>query len=283
MSPTADFTHRAQDVLLFLDVYRGRHERPRMVELANEQFITHEQRPELRQLAQLLLLARQQSELQRALDADRAQLHSGRLAHEARVTVGHHYEMMRRDACEYNHHLRGFVEANREHVSRADLTDWLTTASHGRRPWVEGEVTGAISEVALHAALMGLPELRQLRYGTVAEDLQGFDFIASWQGRVLSVDAKTGRFHPVMARKHDHLHLEVSVPREALDGFRLGRHGLDLLRRDIRRALHEAVGVNVHAAHAPYRPASVPVSSVVPSVISADQTGVLIYPQPQTA
>lgn len=205
-------------------------------------------------LARLLLHARQQARLQDQLNHDRQALHAGRLGHEERASLGHHYETIRYAACEYNHTVRGFIESNREHVSRDELTGWLTTASRGRHGWAEGEVTGAISEIALHAALMGMPELSGVRYATLDEDLHGFDFMATWQGRPVTIDAKTGHYPPITNHHHGQLHLEISVPREALDGFRLTRGGLDGVRHDVRKGLHEHGGVDHHGAHAPYRP-----------------------------
>lgn len=196
--------------------------------------------PVLSQLARLLSHAERQALMQDQLNSDRNDLHSGLLTHIQRLEVGNHYETLRYTACEYNHAVRSFIEAHREYVSHAQLLDWLTQASQGQRRWADGEVTGATSEIALHAALMGMPELSGLRYATLEEDLHGFDFTAEWQGQQVTIDAKTGRYAPIVERMRGHRHLEIYVPRDAMEGFRLTRHGLDSLRREMRVALAQA-------------------------------------------
>lgn len=190
-------------------------------------------------LAVLLLHAGQKAKLQDLLDIDRDDLHNGRLNHYQLLETGHHYETLRHAACEYNHSVRSFIESHREDVTRDQLINWLTKASHNHR-WADGEVTGATSEIALHAALMGMPELSGLRYATLEEDLHGFDFTAEWQGQQVTIDAKTGRYAPIVERMRGHRHLEIYVPRDVMDGFRLTRHGLDSLRREMRVALAQA-------------------------------------------
>ena len=190
-------------------------------------------------LALLLIHAGRHAKLQALLDTDREALHSGRLNHNQLLETGHHYETLRHAACEYNHAVRSFIESHREDVTRDQLIDWLTEASHNHR-WADGEVTGATSEIALHAALMGMPELAGLRYATLEEDLHGFDFTAEWQGQQITIDAKTGRYAPIVERMRGHRHLEIYVPRDVMDGFRLTRHGLDSLRREMRVALVQA-------------------------------------------
>ncbi len=246
----SDLVTRAHLVLADIEKYRDTHGVQESTKLAEERWIHGEPDGTLQHLAELLVRARQQALIQNQLNTDREALHHGRLSHEQLVTTGHHYEMLRHAACEYNHTVRSFIEGNREEVDRDHLTQWLTMASSGHEQWATGEITGAISEIALHAALMGMSELVGLRYGTLEEDLHGNDFIALWQGRIVTVDAKTGRYYPLSEQKHGHLHLEISVPREVLDGFRLTRRGLDGLRHDVRQALHESGGVMPHAAHA---------------------------------
>lgn len=196
--------------------------------------------PVLGQLAKLLTRAERQALMQDQLNANRSDLHSGLLSHNQRLETGHHYETLRYSACEYNHLVRSFIEAHREDVSHKQLIDWLTEASQGQRRWADGEVTGATSEIALHAALMGMPELSGLRYATLEEDLHGFDFTAEWQGQQVTIDAKTGRYAPIVERMRGHRHLEIYVPRDVMDGFRLTRHGLDSLRREMRVALAQS-------------------------------------------
>ncbi len=191
-------------------------------------------------LALLLLHAGQHAKLQTLLDSDREALHGGRLDHEQRIETSNHYETLRHAACEYNHAVRSFIESHREDVTRDQLVDWLSQASLGNHRWADGEVTGATSEIALHAALMGMPELAGLRYATLEEDLHGFDFTAEWQGQEVTIDAKTGRYAPIVERMRGHRHLEIYVPRDAMEGFRLTRHGLDSLRREMRVALAQA-------------------------------------------
>ena len=245
---------RADEILVFIESNRAEYGWSGDIDLARDKYVHQEAQPGLQALGDLILKARGLALIQGQLDDDRRALHSGRLNHAQNISIGHHYEMLRAEACGYNHQLRGFIEAHREAVDRYDLTRWLATASGGRHKWAEAEVTGAMSEIALHAALMGLPELRDLRYGTLEEDLHGYDFMALWQGRTLSVDAKTGYYPPLTELKHGHEHLEIHVPREVVQGFRLTRAGLDDLRRDVRRALKVNVGADRHAGHHYFRP-----------------------------
>jgi len=212
-----------------------------------EEVYANGHRPEpILSLAPLLLQAARHAKLQSLLDDDRNNLHGGRLNHAQLLETGHHYETLRHAACEYNHAVRSFIESHREDVTRDQLVDWLTEASRNHR-WADGEVTGATSEIALHAALMGMPELSGLRYATLEEDLHGFDFTAEWQGQQITIDAKTGRYAPIVERMRGHRHLEIYVPRDVMDGFRLTRHGLDSLRREMRVALAQAARLQMTA------------------------------------
>lgn len=197
--------------------------------------------PELQLLAEVLLKSGRQAEIQDQLNADRELLHHGHLSHEQLIERGKHYETLRHAACEYNHLVRGLIEGHRDQFTREQLTDWMTRASGNHPRWATGEITGPLSEIALHAALMGLPELSGLRYATLDEDLHGYDFVAQWRGGLVTIDAKTGRYAPITERMHGHRHLELYVPREVMDGFRLTRHGLDALRREARVALQQSL------------------------------------------
>ncbi len=231
------FAHRSVEILTFVDELRREWGLNEAIRTAEEYYVDEEEQPELARLARVVLGGREQALLQQQLDEDREQLHSGRLNHDERVSTGHHYEMLRREACEYNHELRGLIELDGHNFSRAELTDWLGRAAQGRHAWAQGEITGAVSEVAMHAALQGLPELRDVRYGTLDEDLAGYDFVMHWHGQLVTIDAKTGMYRPLTERKHGHKHLEVSVPREVVADFWVTRRGLNLLRNDVRQAL----------------------------------------------
>jgi hypothetical protein len=248
-----DLKSRAADMVLAVDEARGEAGLHEAVLRAIDRFVHDETHPILASFSEVILLARRQALLQEQLDRDREALHHGHLSHEENITTGHHYEMLRREACEYNHLLRDIIESSGPLFTRQDLIDWLSAASQGRRKWATGEVVGAVSEIALHAALQGLPELRGLRYATLDEDLAGYDFVAVWQGQMVTVDAKTGFYAPLAEHKHGHRHLEISVPHGAVQDFRVTRHGLDLLRHEVRQALHREVDIEVHAPHSYYR------------------------------
>jgi len=87
-----------------------------------------------------------------------------------------------------------------------------------------------------------MPEITGVRHSTVDEDLAGADLVATWQGKVLTIDAKTGLYQPLVTHKHGVLHLEVSVPREAMDGLRLTDEGEIILHQEVRQALGENFG-----------------------------------------
>lgn len=245
----AVFARRAEEVLEMVARLRTEWGLDEAVRLAVERYVEDEPHPELRRLAEVVAYARRQALLQQQLDDDRERLHHGHLNHEQLVETGHHYEAVRYEACKYNHWLRNLIETCGHYCSRDDLMGWLVTGSQGRVEWAKGELTGALSEVALHAALQGLPELRGLRYATLEEDLAGYDFVAEWQGNRLTIDAKTGFYRPLMERKHGHRHLEISVPREVVKDLRVTRHGLDLLRREARQALYQGDQPYHHAPH----------------------------------
>jgi hypothetical protein len=237
------FGRRAAAIMEFVDEHRAELGLNAALTAAAERYVEPETNQELKHFAEVLVSSRRQAMLQELLDDDREQLHHGRLDHEGLTSVGHHYETLRHEACVYNHKLRSVIELSGHHFSREDLMGWLVGVSQGRHEWARGEITGAVSEVALHAALQGMPELAGLRYGTVEEDLAGYDFLAEYQGKLLTVDAKTGRYWPLSERKHGHGHLEVSVPHEAVDGLRVTRRGINGLRSEVRIALGE------HAPH----------------------------------
>jgi hypothetical protein len=249
------YVDRARAILDLIDGLRGEVGLAEAINTAMDEFVDGESHPELRRFALVMVLARRQALLQQRLDDDRENLHHGHLSHDELVSTGHHYETLRHEACEYNHRLRSLIEANGQYFSRDELSSWLTAVSQGRGHWVKGEVSGAVSEIALHAALQGLPELRGLRYASLEEDLAGYDFFAYWQGEIVTIDAKTGLYAPLAERKHGHRHLEISVPREAVTGFNVTRRGLDLLRHEVREGLRSEAGAQVHAPHHYYQPA----------------------------
>jgi hypothetical protein len=248
------FARRATEILDLIAHLRGELGLTEAINVVLDRFVDGEPHPELKRFAEVIALARRQALIQQRLDEDREQLHHGHLDREARTSVGHHYEMLRHEACRYNHLLRSLIEGCGEYFDREQLTSWLVTASQGRAQWAKSEITGASSEVALHAALQGLPELRFLRYATLEEDLVGYDFVAEFQGSYLTIDAKTGFYRPLSERKHGHRHLEISVPREAVKDFRITRRGLDLLRHEVRQALQRHENVHEHGSHVYYRP-----------------------------
>ncbi|GAC1370022.1 MAG: hypothetical protein NVSMB39_2450 [Candidatus Saccharimonadales bacterium] len=207
------------------------------IEAVTERFVNHEEHPELRRLGEVLALARRQAVIQGQLDDDREALHHGHLSHDELVSRGHHYEMLRHQACTYNHLLRGLIESWGHYFSHHELMDWLTAASLGRADWAQAEIRGSVSEIALHAALQGLPEIKGLRYASVEEDLIGYDFVGVWNGSLMTVDAKTGFYQPLLERKHGHRHLEISVPREVIKDLQVNHRGLALLRKEIRHVL----------------------------------------------
>lgn len=250
----AVFAKRADEILALIDQTREQLGLAEALNVAYDRFVDGEQHPELRRFAQVVALARRQAVLQDRLDEDREQLHHGHLDHDELVSKSHHYEMLRHEACSYNHLLRGLIESCGQYFSREDLMGWLVSASQGRTHWAHAEITGSVSEIALHAALQGLPELVGLRYATLEEDLSGYDFVATWQGKLVTIDAKTGFYMPLSERKHGHRHLEISVPREAVSEFRVTRRGLDLLRHEVRQALYRREGTEVHASHRYFRP-----------------------------
>jgi hypothetical protein len=249
------FARRAEEILGLMHHLRGELGLTEAINVVLDRYVDAEAHPELKLFGEVLGLARRQALLQHRLDDDREELHSGHLGHEAATSVGHHYTMLRREACQYNHLLRGLIESCGEYFTRDDLMRWLTTASQGRNQWAKAEITGATSEVALHAALQGLPELKGLRYATLDEDLKGYDFVAEWQGSLLTIDAKTGFYAPLNETKHGHRHLEISVPREAVQNFRVTRRGLDGMRHQVRRSLQQGAGVREHGPHVHYRAA----------------------------
>lgn len=232
-----DFINRAQDILRLMSDLRKEMGLGAAIEAIDERFVNHEDHPELRRLGEVLALARRQAVIQGQLDDDREALHHGYLNHDEHVSVGHHYEMLRHQACTYNHLLRGLIESSGHYFTHNELMDWLTAASLGRADWAQAEIRGSVSEIALHAALQGLPEITGLHYASVEEDLIGYDFIGVWQGSLLTIDAKTGFYQPFLERKHGHRHLEISVPREAIKDLNVNHRGLALLRREVRAVL----------------------------------------------
>ena len=248
------FVRRAASIVEFVDEHRDELGLNQALTAAAERFVHNETNIELMHFAEVVVGARRQARLQDWLDDDRERLHHGRLNHDELTSLGHHYETLRHEACAYNHKLRSVIELSGHYFSRDQLTDWLIAISQGRHEWARAEITGAVSEVVLHAALQGMPQLMGLRYATVEEDLAGYDFIAEFGGKLLTIDAKTGRYWPLSERKHGHRHLEVSVPREAVEGFVPTRHGMNRLRQEVRQALGVA-GREVSEA-VPVRPAS---------------------------
>jgi hypothetical protein len=245
--PKNEYLNRAELIIDEIQKGLAKHPQNEVIDDLREKYLyKSDDDIELQRLTQVMLRSRQQSDIQDALNADRTRLHDHGLTHEEKISVGAHYEMLRHEACEFNHALRTLMENNGKYFTRDQLTGWIGKASHGHYRWAEGEITGAASEIAVHAALQGLPELKGVRYGTIAEDLAGYDFVCVWMGSLLSVDAKTGHYPPVEEIKHGHRHIEVSVPREIIKGFNVTRKGLAIIRFDIRHALSIEANMAAH-------------------------------------
>lgn len=250
------FVARAADIITTVsDGLRDSKPLHEAIGIAIENYIGHPDDDEkLQKFSHLIVNARKQAMIQDQLNEDRRLLHSGTLSTEDDISRGKHYDMLRREACEYNHELRKFIEGHSGDVTRDELTGWLSRASQGRNKWAEGEITGAVSEAAVHMALQGMPELRGLRHGTVDEDLRGLDFVGQWQGRLVTFDAKTGDYLPLTVKKNGHMHIELSVPR--IVGFRLTPHDLDNVRYDARHAMHAFVDLESHGSQLRYSSAT---------------------------
>jgi hypothetical protein len=205
-----------------------------------EKYVEAETDPELRRLGELVADSRRQAMIQRQLDEDREAMHGGRLDREQFQEMHHRFDTLRRNACVYNHMTRVFIDEYAEVVSEHELLDWMIGASFGARQWALAVVRGAVSEIALREALSHMPELSGVRHSTVEEDLIGIDFIAQWQGQVLTMDAKSGLYRPLSLHKRGHRHLEISVPREVIQKLRLTDEGEKLLHEEIRQALGES-------------------------------------------
>ena len=208
--------------------------------MAWEKYVEGEADAGLRRVGELVADSRRQAITQRQLDDDREAMHSGRLNQDQFVELHHRFDTLRRDACVYNHMTRVFIDQFAEVVSERELLDWLVGASFGARQWALAVVRGAVSEIALRAALSNMPELSDVRHSTVEEDLVGIDFYATWRGQSLTIDAKSGLYRPLSLHKRGHRHLEISVPREAIRHLRLTDEGESLLHREIRQALGES-------------------------------------------
>ncbi len=233
---------RAEEILAIIVHVRGVEGLKEAISEVVERFVDAEPDVELRRLGEVLALARRQALLQELLDVDREALHHGHLNHDEHVETGHHYEVLRHQACTYNHLLRSLIETGSQYFSREELMGWLTAASRGRATWAKGEITGAVSEIALHAVLQGLPEIRGLRYASVEEDLVGYDFVGEYDGALLTIDAKTGFYPPLSEVKHGHRHLEIAVPREIVKDLRINHRGLGKVREEVRLVLKGPIG-----------------------------------------
>src|ERR1700683_3101228 len=149
-------TQRAAEILTFIEQLRQEWGLQEALRAAEEYYVDNEAHGSLQRLGRVLVRARRQALIQQQLDEDREQLHRGRLPHNELVSTGHHYEMLRREACEYNHELRTLIEVDGHHFSRYELTDWLVRASQGRHSWVQGEITGAGRQSAFAGAMAGV-------------------------------------------------------------------------------------------------------------------------------
>src|SRR4051812_4406199 len=102
----AIFDRRAKDILELINQLRTELGLQEAINVAIDRFVDAEEHPELRRFSEALALARRQAVIQQRLDDDREALHHGNLNHDSLVSTGHHYEMLRHEACQYNHLLR---------------------------------------------------------------------------------------------------------------------------------------------------------------------------------
>jgi|GEM_PF-1265449 hypothetical protein len=231
---------RAETIVSDLDSFRAQHGQSEALTLVWEKYVEAETDPDMRRLGELIADSRRQAMIQHQLDDDREAMHSGRLNREQFQEMQHRFDTLRRNACVYNHMTRVFIDEYAEVVSEHEIVDWMIGASFGARQWALAVVRGAVSEIALRRALLNMPELSGVRHSTVEEDLVGIDFIAQCQGQVLTIDAKSGLYRPLSLHKRGHRHLEISVPRDAIEKLRLSDEGEKLLHEEIRQALGES-------------------------------------------
>lgn len=238
MLERAQIVNRVEEIISALERGRTEHGVSEGLTLVWEQYVDGESDVELRRLSEIVADARRQAVAQRHLDDDKDRLHQGGLNHEERVEVGHNYEMLRRMACTYNHLLRGFIEKYADVVEEREVIDWLFRASFGVKTWAVSEVVGAVTELALHAALRDMPELISVRHATVDEDLSGYDFVARWGDAEITIDAKTGMYPPMSLRRRGVRLLEIYVPKQSVRHLRLTNEGLALVELEVRRMLN---------------------------------------------
>src|SRR4051794_9737300 len=122
-----DFASRAHEIVGVINRLKAEGKAGEALDEVQERFVDDEPNAELRRLGEVMALARRQALIQTRLDDDRQALHHGRLSHEEATSVGHHYEMLRHQACSYNHLLRGLIESCGQYFSRDELMTWLTS------------------------------------------------------------------------------------------------------------------------------------------------------------
>lgn len=186
-------------------------------ELAWQTYVTEEENRELARFAALILGAYGYHQYQGELDTIR----SGGYDHLQISEQKSYRDQYRYALCQYNHQIRDFILERGDLVSREELEQWMAGASQSE-PWAKSVITGAVSEVAVFRALQEDRALKNLRFGSVEEDLAGTDMRAETDfGRPILIDVKSGSHEPVTRKTSHGLKLEISLRHQLLQGYHL--------------------------------------------------------------
>ena len=215
-----DFATQADYVAMSVasgaDAEAGKHE-------AYVEWVANEPHPELKKFARLMVFAPD------AMAA--AETISELLEHEKQSALlpseAEALAKAKKGSCEFNHLLYELIVEHEEQLPKIKLKAWLTRASGGDEVWAGKIVAGAAAEVAAGKELAKVPGLTGLRHSTVAEDLEGRDFVfdvtpsGDW-----FVDIKTGDDRPEqpVTRNDQFGHIELNVRGGHLDrtGYAVG-------------------------------------------------------------
>lgn len=186
-------------------------------ELAWQTYVTEEDNPDLAGFSSLILGAYGYHFYQRELDSVRG----GGYNHLNIPEQRSYRDQYRYALCQYNHQIRDFILAHGEEVPRQRLERW-TGAVSGADQWAKSLVAGAVSEAAIFVALQDEPELHNLRFGSIEEDLAGSDMIGTTAAGIpLHIDIKSGSHEPVTRKTPQGLKLEISLRHQLLEGYQL--------------------------------------------------------------
>lgn len=201
-----------------------------------QSFVDDEVNPELRALAEIVMMAPAAASLDRQFEEHKLKLEDKSLSDEERAREKDISARVKKPLVGYNHRLRDFIADNIDSLEKEEFTEMLGRAGKDET-WSRKLVTGIAAEVALTEYLSRLPEVSSVKTATNGEDSLGIDLVARMEdGRRVPLDVKSGNSQPRGGVEPGRYSVKLGVPSEAIGQWRIIPEYDGLIRDRLQQA-----------------------------------------------